>query len=116
MAHGLLLGPVFLYVGLIADRTPDMVFHGLLAMAALLIIYHAATLLQNKKQFPMVNVFHLAIGAPLMIYLGTQKKESLPQAFLVAIGLGFLLIFGHLLKIWDIILNYKINKKGKNQK
>jgi hypothetical protein len=93
--HLFLVVPLFLYVGFMQAATPDYVFQGFLALGVILFLYHgykAYTRFIASSPRLWVNVFHFALIAPLLIYIGYNEKNTPRPAYellmIAAFGAG----------------------------
>ena len=110
--HSFVIGPLFVYLGVIGERLDSFWFPTLLAIAAITVSIHAY-LWFSRGTKPWVHTLHLALLSPLLVYIGLNQQSSSPHAFTSLYVIGFLVIFYHLFKIWSKILNYKIVKRSK---
>jgi len=64
----------------------------LFAMGAVILVYHGAKLLiriKNRSNYAWVNAIHVAVVAPLLLYIGYHKKETPRAAYELLLMLGF---------------------------
>jgi len=95
--HILLVGGLFLYVGIIKTKIPSWMYPFLTILGIFLILYHgykAFKLLTSGKN-PWVNLFHIIIVAPLLIYIGCKGKNTPYYYFEFLLMLGFASIGYH---------------------
>jgi hypothetical protein len=89
--HLILVVPLFLYVGFKRADTPNWLYLALLSIGFVIFIYHSYKLvlrLQNKSPI-WVNAIHIAIIAPLLVYIGYHKKQTPRSAYEIILLLGF---------------------------
>ena len=89
--HLILVVPLFLYVGFKRADTPNWLYLALLSIGFVIFIYHSYKLvlrLQNKSAI-WVNAIHIAIIAPLLVYIGYHKKQTPRSAYEIMLLLGF---------------------------
>jgi hypothetical protein len=105
--HLLFVVPLFLYVGLAREQTPDWVFYLLGGLGAFMILYHgykAYTKLKDGKS-PWINYIHIFLVAPPLIILGINKKTADRKYFEMLLMLGFAAGGYHALSIIRDILS-----------
>jgi hypothetical protein len=89
--HVLIIAPLFIYVGLAREQTPDAVFYSMGAIGLVIAIYHgyrAYTKLM-AGQSPWINYIHIFAVAPLLIILGLYRKTANRKYFEILLMLGF---------------------------
>jgi len=95
--HILIVGTLFLYVGIKSTNTPPFMYPILLGLGVIIICYHIyktyIKILANKN--PWVNLFHILIVGPLLIYIGYNKQTTPRQAYEFLLMLGFAAIGYH---------------------
>ena len=69
--HILVVGTIFLYVGIKSKNTPAFMYPVLLAMGVVILFYHAykVYLKVAAGKNPWVNLFHILVVAPLLIFM-----------------------------------------------
>jgi hypothetical protein len=90
--HLVLVVPLFLYVGFTRAETPRWLYLSLFAIGWVILVYHGFKLvlrLKSRSGYAWVNAFHLIAIAPLLIYLGYNKKETPRFAYELLLMLGF---------------------------
>lgn len=95
--HLVVIVPLFLFVGFNRAATPDWVYNVLLGTGLLVGVYHgmkAVTRLAAKSPFAWVNLIHVLLIAPLLLWIGYHGKKTERPAYdmllLAAFGaLGF---------------------------
>ena len=95
--HILVVGTIFLYVGIKSKNTPAFMYPVLLAMGVVILFYHAykVYLKVSAGKNPWVNLFHILAVAPLLIFIGYNKETTPRYAFEFLIMLGFAAIGYH---------------------
>jgi Na+-transporting methylmalonyl-CoA/oxaloacetate decarboxylase beta subunit len=95
--HILIVGTLFLYVGIKSTNTPVFMYPFLLGLGIFIILYHIyktyIKLKANKN--PWVNLFHIFVVGPLLIYIGYNKTATPKQAYEFLLMLGFAAIGYH---------------------
>jgi hypothetical protein len=100
--HILLVVPLFLAIGFLRANTPDWLYWVLLVLGLIIGVYHAYKLFLRytyKTGGQWINWIHILFVAPLLVYIGYNKKESLRASYeLLLIG-GFGALGYHTLSI-----------------
>jgi Na+-transporting methylmalonyl-CoA/oxaloacetate decarboxylase beta subunit len=95
--HILIVGTLFLYVGIMSTNVPTFMFPVLLGLGAIIVFYHIyktyLKVAENKN--PWVNLFHIFIVGPLLIYIGYNKQATPRPAYEFLLMLGFASIGYH---------------------
>lgn len=92
LVHLLFVVPLFLFVGIMRASTPNWLYNALLAIGAVILVYHGFRLvvrLQARSSAAWINAIHLLIVAPLLLYIGYDKKETPRSAYEILLMLGF---------------------------
>jgi ABC-type uncharacterized transport system YnjBCD permease subunit len=92
IVHLIIVTPLFLYVGFTRAETPRWVYLALLTIGAVILVYHGFKLvlrLKARSGYAWVNALHVAIVAPLLLFIGYHKKESPRFAYELLLMLGF---------------------------
>ncbi len=90
--HLLLVVPLFLYIGSVRAETPRWLYLALLAIGVVILVYHGLRLvvrLKNRSGYSWVNAIHVLAVAPLLLYIGYNKKETPRSAYELLLMLGF---------------------------
>jgi hypothetical protein len=90
--HLLFVVPLFLYVGFTRADTPRWLYLALLAIGIIVLVYHGFKLivrLKNRSGYSWVNAIHVLLVAPLLIYIGYNKKETPRSAYELLLMAGF---------------------------
>ena len=95
--HILVVGTIFLYVGIKSKNTPAFMYPVLLAMGVVILFYHAykVYLKVAAGKNPWVNLFHIFAVAPLLIFMGYNKQATPRYAYEFLLMLGFAAIGYH---------------------
>jgi hypothetical protein len=95
--HILLVGPLFLYVGISGTTLHKFMFPFLLVLGAFITIYHMYLAYNKFKQgqSAWVNYIHFLIIGPLLVYIGYQGLETSRKFFEILIMLGMASIGYH---------------------
>lgn len=95
--HILIVGSLFLYVGISGKSTPTFVFPILLALGIIIVLYHAYKTwarVQAQKN-PWVNLLHVFLIGPLLIYIGLHRETTPRYAYEILLMLAFATIGYH---------------------
>ena len=95
--HILIVGSLFLYVGIYRSKIPSWLYTGLLVLGIFIIVYHgysAYTYLKQDKS-AWVSLFHIFIVGPLLVYIGYNNKATPFSAYQFLLMLGFAAIGYH---------------------
>ncbi len=91
--------PFFLYIAFMRGAAPSWVFMTALVLGVGIGIYHGyKAVLRMRVQSPSlwVNVFHMLVVAPLLIYIGFNEKNTPRPAFELLAMTGFAALGYHL--------------------
>ena len=90
--HLIIVVPLFLYVGFTRAETPQWVYLSLFTIGWVILVYHGFKLvlrLKSRSNLAWVNALHVALIAPLLIFIGYHKKETPRFAYELLLMLGF---------------------------
>jgi hypothetical protein len=95
--HIFIVGGLFLYVATNRESTPKIIFTLLTILGIVIIIYHSyKTYIKFSKNInPWVNLFHIFIVAPLIIYIGVNGDKTKRPYFELLLLLAFASIGYH---------------------
>ena len=95
--HILIVGTIFLYVGIKSTNTPAFMYPVLLTLGITIIFYHTykVYLKVAAGKNPWVNLFHLFIVAPVLIYIGYNTSTTPRYMYEFLLMLGFATIGYH---------------------
>lgn len=95
--HILIVGGLFLYVSIKRDSSPKFIFNLLFILGIVIIIYHTykSYIKLSKNANPWVNLFHIFIVAPLIIYIGLKGNDTKRLYFELLLMLAFAAIGYH---------------------
>ena len=95
--HILLVGPLFIYVGIKRETIPKLMFPFLLVLGAFITLYHIYLAYNKLKQgqIAWVNYIHFLIIGPLLVYIGYQGLETTRKYFEMLLLLGMAAIGYH---------------------
>lgn len=90
--HIFFVGPFLIYVGVQRAGSPELLFQGLIGLSIGIALYHSYKWYINWRagsSFLWVNVFHVLVIAPLLLYIGVKQKDTPQVAFDTTVMLGF---------------------------
>lgn len=97
--HLVAIVPLFLYVGFQRAATPDWLYHVLFGVGLVVLAYHAMksfTRWVAKSPSVWINLIHVAIVAPLLIWIGYFGKKTGRPAYEMLLMVGFAALGYHL--------------------
>ena len=97
--HIALVVPFFLFIGFQRAATPEWIYNVLFGLGILVLIYHgskAIVRLVAKSPGAWINLIHVCILAPLMLYIGYNGKKTQRPAYEMLLMLGFAALGYHL--------------------
>ena len=95
--HIIIVGGLFLYVGMNRENIPKSLFNVLFYLGIFIILYHlykAYGYLKTDKGI-WVNLIHIFIVGPLLIYIGYNGEKTTRKFFEILLMLGFASIGYH---------------------
>lgn len=95
--HILFVGSLFLYVGSQRKNIPKIMFPMLLGLGIIIILYHTfkAYIKSIKGLNYWVNLIHILLVGPLLIYIGYHGEKTARLYFELLLMLGFAAIGYH---------------------
>jgi len=89
--HILIVGTLFLYVGIKRDSIPTYLYPFLLGLGIVIILYHIYKVygyIKADKQY-WINLIHIVIIGPLLVYIGYNRENTSRKYFELLLMLGF---------------------------
>ena len=95
--HILLVGGLFLYVGITKLDIPKFMYSILVTLGIIIILYHGFKIYKKlgAGMNPWVNYIHLFIVGPLLLYIGLNREKTERRYFEILLMLGFAAIGYH---------------------
>ena len=95
--HIIIVGGLFLYVGIYRTSIPRIMNKILLGLGIVIILYHLFKLYNYIKQGKgfWVNLIHILLVGPLLIYIGYNAEKTARLYFELLLMLGFASIGYH---------------------
>lgn len=95
--HILIVGSLFLYVGMKKTTIPSFMYLILMILGSIIILYHGFKA-YNKLTMglnPWINYIHIFIIGPLLLYIGLNREKTQRFCFEILLMLGFASIGYH---------------------
>jgi hypothetical protein len=90
--HLLVVGPLFIYVGLRRYKTTNFLYSTLFLLGIIVLLYHLYKFYNAYKNdyINHVNIFHVLLVGTLLIYIGFMKEKTNYVYFdlLTILGIG----------------------------
>lgn len=95
--HILIVGGLFLYVGITKSSIPNFMYLVLLILGIIIILYHGFKIYKKMKEGknPWVNYIHFFYIGPLLIFIGLNKEKTNRLYFELLLMLAFASIGYH---------------------
>lgn len=90
--HVIFVAPLFLAIGILRTSLPPMIFPVILGLGVVLFLYQGyklVTRLLAGSGGAWINAIHVALVAPLLIYIGWMAEGAPRAAFELALLTGF---------------------------
>lgn len=91
--HVLVIGALFLYVGILQTDLPKFMFPLLLGLGAIVITYHIYK--ASTKKNAWVNYIHILLVGPLLMWIGWNGVDTPRMFFEMLLMLAFAVIGYH---------------------
>jgi hypothetical protein len=106
MMHLFIIAPLLLYIGTHRESTPYYLFTILFYTGLFVLLYHSirfALRFMNTYSYHYVNLIHIFIIAPVLIWIGYKQKNTLRMWYELLMMLVFSLIGYHIFKIINLL-------------
>jgi len=90
--HILFVAPLFFVIAFFQNKMPDWAYKSILGLGIFVLIYQTykyVIRLSQKSAYAWVNLFHILVIAPLLIYIGYNNRETPRFAYELCIMAGF---------------------------
>ena len=89
--HILMVGGLFLYVGITRTNIPNFMYSVLLILGIIIILYHGFKVYKKLKEGsnPWINYIHIFIVGPLLLYIGINREKTNRFYFEILLMLAF---------------------------
>jgi hypothetical protein len=97
--HLLFVAPLFLGIGFVRAGIPDWLYMVILVIGFVILVYHGYKLFMRYRSgssYAWVNAIHVLFVAPLLIYIGNNKKNTPRGAYEMLVLMGFAVLGYHL--------------------
>jgi len=97
LLHLLIIGSLFLYVGIKRDKIPSFMYPTLLSLGSFIIMYHIYKVYNYIKanKCYWANLIHIFLIGPLLIYIGYNREKTSRRFFEILLMFGFAAIGYH---------------------
>lgn len=98
LLHIIVIGVLFLYVGIRRTNIPKVLFQILLFLGMVIVFYHSykSYLRSQQQKSYWVNMLHILLVGPLLIYIGYYGVDTARMYFEILLMFGFAAIGYHL--------------------
>jgi len=102
--HIFFVGTLFLYVGILRTKIPEFMYPFLFGLGIFIILYHCykTYVYLNQGVNPWINLFHIFIVGPLLIFIGYNREKTGRPAFEILFMLAFSVIGYHTYYLFNI--------------
>jgi len=111
LLHIFVVAPALIAVALFRSQTPDWAFQILFATGLVILLYHgykAIWKLNANASGAWINLIHVFLVAPLLLYIGSKQKMTPRPAFEMLAMAGFAALGYHLYSLITMLhLNYE---------
>ena len=91
--HIIIVGSLFLYVGIKREKIPQLMYPILLGLGIFIILYHIYKASISKT--PWINYIHIFLIGPLLVYIGYMNKDTSRKYYELLLMFGFASIGYH---------------------
>lgn len=109
VSHILIIAPFLLYVGIQRAAIPGWIYTLLLVLGAFIFLYHgykAYIRIIKGSTYAWVNLIHVIIVAPLLLFIGFKGRESPRYAYELLLMVGFAALGYHL---YSLVVSMQIH-------
>jgi hypothetical protein len=99
LIHILFVAPFFFGIAFLRSQMEDWMYTVILLVGILILFYHAYKFMirwQARSSGLWINAIHVAIVAPLLLYIGYMKKDTPRAGYEMALMVGFAALGYHL--------------------
>jgi hypothetical protein len=111
MFHVLLVAPLLMFVGFNRAATPEWVYNVLFGTGLLVFVYHgykAVARLLARSPVVWVNLIHVLLVAPLLVWIGFHAKKTERPAYDMLLMLAFAVFGFHMYKLIVITQTFMV--------
>ena len=100
LIHVFLIAPLFIYIGIKKQNTPNSIFKTLFYLGIIVAIYHLYRMIStylNVGVIPYlyVNLIHVALVAPILIYIGYHNTKNPILSYHILLIFAITMIFSN---------------------
>jgi len=109
IAHLAAIVPLLLYVGFNRAATPEWIYAVLFGFGLLVAVYHSYkgfARFAAGSQFLWVNVMHVILVAPVLLWIGYNGKKTERPAYEILLMLAFAALGHHMYKLIVVAQTY----------
>ena len=109
VAHLLLIAPLLLFVGFQRSATPDWLFQSILIIGFIVLGFHSfrfLTRFYSNVSYAWVNLIHILLFAPLLLYIGWHKKDTPRLYYELLLMLSFGMVGYHMFSLVRILQSH----------
>jgi hypothetical protein len=105
--HILIVGSLFLYVGIYRDKIPQLTYPILFYLGFIIIFYHIFKVYKyiTLGKGYWVNLIHIFIIGPVLIYIGYNREKTARLWYEILLMLGFAAIGYHSYYLFKSVQN-----------
>ena len=97
--HILFVAPFFFAIAFMRSQMSEWMYNAILVAGIVILFYHAYKMMirwQARSSGLWINAIHVALVAPLLLYIGYNKKDTPRAAYEMAAMVGFAALGYHL--------------------
>lgn len=94
--HVLIVAPLFIYIGLKRDKIYNWLYTLIMYLGIFILFYHCYRVYIKRNGSYWINLIHIFIVAPLLIYIGYNKQNTARKFYELLLMLGFAALGYHL--------------------
>lgn len=107
--HIAIVVTVFLFVGFKRSSTPQWIYNALLFIGCIIFVFHgykAIIRLRVNSDYLWINMLHVLIIAPIIIFIGYHKTNTPRFAYELLLLLGFAALGYHMFSLINLLHSY----------
>ena len=94
--HILIVAPLFIYIGLKRDKINNWLYTLIMYLGIIVLLFHSYKVYSKLNGNYWINLIHIFIVAPLLIYIGYNKQNTSRKFYEILLMLGFAVLGYHL--------------------
>lgn len=99
LIHILFVAPFFFAIAFLRSQMSEWMYNVILVAGILILFYHAYKFMirwQARSSGLWINALHVALVAPLLLYIGYTRKDTPRAAYEMTVMVGFAALGYHL--------------------